>query len=226
MSHAALLIGQALDLADPDYPTEVAALARAPGRCCLTGADGETVPRKEVLGKSFVDGALLAAPDSDRLGLPAALALRYKWERMSSWICTADAFRRLDRQGVRAAVLSDPPATPWAGYATTSYKKHGALRAPVNGPGRAVWLFENRRVDCSDRAQLAEWWGILSTARRDGLPRPVIEDLEPGAKCLADYGLARWLEFEAWARPRKRAALYALLCYLLPSEEELKTGAV
>ena len=143
---------------------------------------------------------------------------------MSSWSCDGAVFRRLDRVGVREAVFAAPPASTWAGYATTSYKKHGSLRAPVNGPGRALWLFESRTVDCSDRALLMEWWGILDTARRNGLPRPVIADLEPGAKCLAAYGVRPWLGFEAWARPRQRSALYALLTYLLPSEEEIKHG--
>jgi hypothetical protein len=221
--HATALIAEALDPAEPDYPADVAARLSIAGRCCLTGAHGPTLPRADVLGKSFVDGALLACPDSDRLGVAAAIALRYKWERMSSWIAVGGStFRRLDRQGVRAAVLGDPPDLPWAGYATTSYKKHGSLRAPVNGPGRAVWLFESRLVDCCDRAKLADWWQRMSAARRAGLPRPVIEHLDPAPKTLRAYGLPAWLDFEAWARPRQRAALYAFLCYLLPSEDELR----
>lgn len=220
--HPCNLIHQALGAADPDYPAEVAALERSAGLCCVTGADGPTVPRREILGKSFTDGALLAAPDSDRLGLAAAVAMRYKWERMSSWICDGGTFRRLDRQGVRAAVLGPRPTRPWSAYATTSYKKHGSLRAAVNGPGRALWLFESRLVDCSDQAEVAAWWAILEAARRGGLPRPVIEYLEPGPKVLAAFGVRHWLAFEAWARPRQRSALYAFLCYLLPSEEEIR----
>lgn len=220
--HAVDLIHAGVSPADPDYPGEITALERAPGQCCLTGAECLTVSRAAVLGPSFVDGALLAAPGSARIGLAAAVALRYKWERMSSWIVDPSGFRRLDRQGVRAAVLGDPPSGPWSAYATTSYKKHGALRAPVNGPGRAVWLFEQRLVDCSDRRRLAAWWARLRAARVAGVPRPVLEDLAPSPKVISTYGLDRWLEFEAWARPRVRSAQYAFLCYLLPSEEELR----
>lgn len=221
--HPVSLISSALEGA-PDAP-EIPAAA-APGLCCVTGEECLTVSRRELFGPSFTDGALLRAPHSDRVGIEAYRALAYKWERMSSWLCDGATFRRLDRQGVRAAVLGEAPLRPWAGYATTSYKKHGAMRARVNAGGKRVWLFETRLVDCSDRALVTDTWGRLNAALRGGIPRPVIEDLAPSPHLIRQAGADVWLAFEAWARPRHRSALYAFLTYLLPSQEELRAEGV
>ena len=195
--------------------------APQPGVCAVTGLQCDTVRRADLFGKSFTDGALLAAPQSERVGVAAYLALSYKWERMSSWITDGQRFTRLNRIGVRAAVLTEPPSLPWAAYATTSYKKHGALRARINAHGRAQWLFESRLVDCSDRAKLAEHWRRLHEARVAGVPRAALETLECSGAPLRALGVSAWMAFERWARPRYRGALYAFVCYLLPSEEEL-----
>jgi hypothetical protein len=205
------------------------------GICAITGSEGPTIRRKHLLGASFTEGALLRAPDSDRVSVAAwevftaaedrGKARGFRPERMSSWLCDGLTFRPLDRAGVRAAVLdSREPVPPWCGYATTSYKKHGSLRAPVNGPGRRLWLWEMRVVDCSDRDDLIEIWLRLNRALRQGFGRSVLETVECPPWLMAKVGLAAWLEFEAWARPRRNSALYAFLCYLLPSQEELKNG--
>lgn len=215
--HAVELIAQAIAADDPDRP-QVDGDTR-PGVCCLTGAQADTVPRKDVLGPSFTEGALLAFPASDRIGVSAAIALKYKWERMSSWICDGRTFLRLDRIGVRNAVLSAPPDQPWCAYATTSYKKHGALRAPVNTHNRRLWVFENASVDLDAVDAL---WPRLLHARTNGVPRPVLETLDAGSTVMRAYGVREWLDLEDWARPNLRTAAYAFACYLLPSEDELK----
>ncbi len=219
--HPVNLIARALSPDDPDRPASPDGIAL--GTCCVTGEECNTVPRRAVLGRSFTDGATLAAPASPRIGLDAYTALRYKWERMSSWRCDGETFLRLDRLGVRNAVLNPVPVPrrPWAGYATTSYKKHGALRAPVNDATSAVWLFESRLVDCSDPRRVQAWWQCLIGAQRRGFSRPVLETLDCPPVLLRQGGLREWLAFERWARPRYRSALYAFLCYLLPSKKEL-----
>jgi len=218
--HPAQLIYSALNPADtdrPDVPSDIET-----GVCAVTGDEGPTLPRKDLFGKSFTDGAVLAAPDSDRVSVAAYVALRYKWERMSSWICDGETFSRLDRVGVRNAVLSEPPDRPWCTYATTSYKKHGALRAPINGVGRRVWLFESRLVDCSDTDLVADWWVHLNAALRLGFGRPILETLDCPTHIMRKVGLRGWMEFESWALPRRNTALYSFLCYLLPSQKELR----
>lgn len=192
------------------------------GICCVTGQMTDTVPRKELLGKSFTDGALLAAPTSSRVGVSALVALSYKWERMSAWICDGETFTRLDRVGIRNAVFADLPASPWTAYATTSYKKHGAMRAVVNSGKRAIWLFETRLVDCTDREKKMDIWNTLNAALRQGFGRSILESLDCPGPIMAKVGVKEWMEFEAWARPRFKSALYAFMCYLLPSQEELK----
>lgn len=222
--HAVELIYAALPFADPDYPALPG--EPAPGVCCVTGAHGPSLPRRALIGPSWTQHDLLAAPHSDRVGVAAYVALKYKWERMSAWLCDGAEFRRLDRAGVRAAVLGPRPERPWAGFATTSYKKHGAMLAPVNaGPGRNVWLWDTERVDCSDAAQVAEYWDTLNAALRAGIARTVLETLDCPAWLLKRVGWAHWLRFSRWAQPRYKSGLYRFLCYLLPSQEEIKGEA-
>jgi hypothetical protein len=218
--HPVQLIAQAIYSLE-DCPALPVAIAT--GICAVTGDEGATIPRKELLGKSFTDGALLKAPQSDRVSVEAYTALAYKWERMSSWICDGHTFQRLDRQGVRAAVFGPAPSDPWTAYATTSYKKHGAMRARVNGPGQRVWLFESRLVDCSDSGQMQEVWQRLNAVLRQGFGRSVIESLNCPPWLIKKNGIKEWLAFDEWARPRYKSALYAFMCYLLPSQEELKS---
>lgn len=216
--HAVNLIAASLSEADAEMPQAIDI-----GICCVTGMEGPVVRRKDLFGISFTDGALLAAPHSEHVSVDAYRALRYKWERMSSWVCDGVGFTRLDRKGVRDYVLqSDLPSQKWVGYATTSYKKHGALRAPVNSGSRAVWLFETRLVDCSDRFRLFDWWIELNLALRKGFGRSILETLECPPSVMAKVGVREWMTFYSWAQPKRQSSLYAFLCYLLPSQEELK----
>lgn len=215
--HAVELIARALPESEAPSPP-----AKGEGVCCVTGVSGPVVARKDLFGASFTDGALLAAPHSDNVGLAAYRALKHRWERMSSWFCDGQEFKRLDRIGVRDAVLDSLPKRPWCGYATTSYKKHGALRTPVNSGLKAVWLFETRLVDCSNRTKMFDWWQVLNAALREGIGRSIMETLDCPGLVMRKIGARYWMDFERWARPRYKDPLYAFLCYLLPSQEELK----
>lgn len=190
------------------------------GVCCLTGRSGPSVPRKTIIKKSFTNLDVLAAPGSDRVSVDAFVALGHKWERMSSWICTGSSFRRLDRIGVREAVF-DPPSEPWCAYATTSYKKHGALFARVNTGGSRWWRFENLDVDCAN-PMMPDIWARLNVEIRTGLPRTMLERVDCPAGLLKRIGVERWLRFRAWAEPLKARPVYRFMVYLLPSQEELK----
>ena len=192
------------------------------GVCAITGLRGACVPRKKLLGKSFTNGDLLIRPDSDMVSVDAYFAIKFKWERMNSWFTDGKTFQRLTRQDVRTKVFLPDMPEQWAAYATTSYKKHGALNAVINTGENRIWLFEMRRVDCSDMAHVMEWWDVLNTALRAGIGRSILESLVCQPFVIGKIGLSTWMEFEQWARPRYLSALYAFLCYLLPSQEELK----
>lgn len=194
----------------------------APGRCCVLGTEEPTLERKHAIKRSFTNLDLLRAPDSRRVSVRAWRVLTEPKQRQSSWLCTRE-FHPIDRLAVRRLVLDGmaPSDEPWCAYATTSYKKHGALRAPVNVRGAQRWLFELQVVDCSDRAKVAEWWGRLLDARRAGIPRPLIESLDIDVAFLRKH-TAVWCHFEPWARRHYRAPLYRFLTYLLPGKEELK----
>jgi hypothetical protein len=213
----------AIDLIAAALPPEPPPEAPEDGVCCVTGARGLTVSRALVIKPSFTNLDLLRAPDSDRAGIAAWRVLNYDYERKSSWACNGQTFERLDRKGVRNHVLSrEESPLPCAFYATTSYKKHGALRAPANSTGKRVWLFETRLVDCSDMAAVSAIWARLRAAQDEGIPRPLIEHLDIAPGYMAKIGWRVWRNFEAWARPRRRSPLYEFLTYLLPSQDELK----
>lgn len=186
----------------------------------MTGRTGQTTARANAIKTTFTRLDLLRAPDSQRASLAVYVSLSYKWGRMSSWIADGTTFKRLDRIGVRNAVFGDLPETQWIGYATTSYKKHGVLLTPVNSGDRRVWAFENEVVSLS--GDWLEWWRILNQMLRAGFGRSVLETLECPAFLMRKNGLQAWMDFEAWAEPKYKTALYRFLCFLLPSQEELK----
>jgi hypothetical protein len=175
---------------------------------------------------------MLQRPDSDRVSVAAWTAFtagelrdgksrRYCPERMSSWRCTANRFEALSRQGVRDAVFGEPPGSAWAGYATTSYKKHGSLRAPVNDGTGNVWLWETRLVDCSDRTELRVMWEKMRGYQDAGIPRPVLETGELDAYLVAKIGIPTAMQYQKWSAPLVWSAVYQFVVYLLPSKEEL-----
>ena len=222
MINAFSILADSIDRNDPERP----ALPEVPepGICCMTGEESEaTIPRKWAIKSSFTRLDLLRAPAEDRVSVDVFIALNYKWARMSSWLCDGKTFQRLDRVGVRTAVFHPAPCSPWIAYATTSYKKHGVLLAPVNDPDDLMryWVFENEVMAFSEPMR-DEYWAIMNKTLKAGFGRSVIESLECPEWLLRDKGARCWLEFERWARPRYRTAFYRFMCYLLPSQEEMK----
>lgn len=192
------------------------------GVCCVTGVYGPVVDRRSVLGSSFTNGDLLACPESPYIGVPAATVLRYKWERMSSWWCDGSQFVPLKRVMVRERVLHPIHDRPWCGYATTTYKKHGALLSPVNVAESNLWLWDTLVVDLSNRDRVHEIWDRLFREICAGIWRTAMETLDPPAGMLARIDVKRWFDFLQWASFLYRDPLYQFLVYLLPSQEELK----
>jgi len=215
--HTINLIAGALDPreAPPPQPTHE-------GICCITGAYTTCLQRKELIGKSWNSHDRLAAPNSDLVGTNAYQVLKYRPERASSWFCDGKTFDRLNRVQVRERVLAREMPERWAGYATTSYKKHGSLIAPVNTGDRRVWLFEMLLVDLTNMGRTREIWDGLNFALRAGIGRSVLESLDCPAFLIPKIGLRFWLDFQRWARPIYQGAQYKFLCYLLPSQAELK----
>jgi len=77
-------------------------------------------------------------------------------------------------------------------------------------------------VDCRDASKVQAWYDTMNAALHAGIGRPVIESLRCSAWLMHKVGITTWLNFEEWARPKCKSALYQLLCYLLPSQEEIK----
>lgn len=208
----------------PDCPQLPDNLSFEKGICAITGEYSETIPRRHLLGKSFTDGQYLISPNSNRVSIDAWIVLKYKWTRMSSWICNEEfGFKRLNRSEVRDIVLNiDDIATPWCAYCTTSYKKHGIFRVKISTALKKRILFEMRMVDLSNKGEIGQYWHNLNTALRAGIPRSALETLNCPPSIMRKVGLGFWMEFYSWAQRHKNRPLYAFLCYLLPSKREMK----
>ena len=208
-----------------DRPDWVADHVPQPGRCCVTGEMcDETLPRALGVKPSFTNLDVLKAPDSQRISVDAAVVMNHRPAR-SCWIACEDGFHELKgKREIRAWVFHPPePDEMFAGYATTSYKKHGALRAPLNRDGSNVWLFEMLLVDCSDEAKVQGLWAPLREAQDRGFPRQVLETHQASPDLIAKLGIPVWVEFLRVFGHLRTDPLYQFLCYLLPSQEELKT---
>jgi hypothetical protein len=190
--------------------------------CCLLGIETNCIPRKYAFSSNFTGIDMLKAPESAYFSVEGYYALKYKWERNTSWFCDGECFFCLDRLAVREYVLKEEMPDRWIGYATTSYKKHGALVAKINGKNRRNWLFENTLVDCTPYDKMLEWWEILNEALRSGIGRKILETLDCPIFVMQKIGITKWQTYEKWARTRYRSPLYQFLCYLLPSQLELK----
>jgi len=229
MSSAAELVTSAL------LPlTERVPLPQDPvcGVCAVTGKEGLCIRRKDAIGGNFTTQGIFAAPNSDLVGVETYQALKWKWQRMSSWICDGRQFVKLRRPDVRRAVLEGPDGffapglERWAAYCTTSYKKHGILVARVNAyPQHALWAFDDMLVDCSDHAAVVAMYDRLCGYLESGIGRPELESRHPNVATIKRCGIETWLEFARWSADKWRSSLYRFACYLLPSIEERKGNA-
>lgn len=199
--------------------------------CCLTGETTLCIARKELLGPSFTDTHLLRAPASQFIGADVYIAWRYghraegkrrdmRPEANQCWLATQKEFSIVRKPEIRECVLNGCASKPWALWVTTSYKKHGSLRAPVNSRRRGCVGFDELVVDCRDQVLVWQIWEQLNQALETGIGRTVIESLNCPPHIMQKVGIVKWLEFESWAKPLFQGGLYQLLTYLLPSQEE------
>jgi len=130
----------------------------------------------------------------------------------------------LTKTDFKHLILHGVPYNPWAIYITTSYKKHGALVSKINNTPFGIWRFETQDVDCRDNKKVKEWYAKLLYIHELGIPKNVLENLNAGIKLINTIGVLEWYKFTMWANDKYRSSLYKLLCYLLPSLEELKDG--
>lgn len=190
--------------------------------CAVTGENCLCVPRKKLFSSNFTEQPNLQCPDSQFVGIEAYQTLKYKKTRMSSWIATKGQFQLLKRIDVRPLVLSGTDLDLWAGWVTTTYKKHGATRARLNYAGQTVWAFDEKLIDCSDAEKVKRVYNQLVTYLKKGFSRTSLETLQCPGFVIMRAGLKEWLGLEAWAKPLYKSNLYKFLCYLLPSQDELK----
>jgi hypothetical protein len=214
--HTIRLISKCLSEEDSPSPKKVKKEI-----CAVTGYYTDCIKRRELLKKGFTNESLLRAPLSEWVSVEAYRVLRYRPERSRSWICDGRSFKILDRLSVRDVVINQKYSKIWAGYATTSFKKHGSLWARVNRLGNRVWRFEALDVDCSDHDLLEHIWNRLNVAFLNGIGRKSMETLLCPPVVLKMIGLKKWITFEKWARPLIGSPLYRFMVYLLPSQKEL-----
>jgi hypothetical protein len=125
---------------------------------------------------------------------------------------------------IRELVLCGTTSKHWAGWVTTSYKKHGALRASVNGRPFGIWGFDDLLVRANDKTAVLEIWRRLRDAQNNGIGRTGIETLDIPVPVIFKVGVTFCNDFLAWAQSRYQSPLYRFLAYLLPSQQEIKNG--
>ena len=195
--------------------------------CCFTGKECLCIPLKECVSNGFVNTDILLAPNSKYASIEVFQAFKHHWERSSSWLITDKEFIRLKTKlEIRPLVLNGVESNLWAGYITTSYKKHGTLKTVINSGNKAFWGFENLLVDCSDKKKVNEWFQIMLTALKNGIYRTSIETCDCQSAIIGKVGIKTWLDFYKWGKDKYQSPLYQFLCYLLPSKEELKNNEI
>ena len=211
------------------------------GVCCVSGATTDTIARKFLFGSNFCDLNILTCPDSDRVGVNVWYAFQFgaygvdaesgetkkrkkKPEMQACWWTDGETFREMGKAKIRELVLRGTTAKRWAGWVTTSYKKHGALRSPVNGTPFGIWGFDDLVVRANDKSAVLEMWRKLRNAQDNGIGRTGIETLDIPIPIMLKIGVPFCNEFLTWAQPRYQSPLYQFLTYLLPSQDELKNG--
>jgi hypothetical protein len=205
-----------------------------PGVCCVTGDWCETtIPRSMGIRDSFTNLDLLRAPGSDRIGKYAWRVLGDPMYRRYSWMVVGGDFPYMDwidRTKARAMLVEDRERIPddcWGMYITTSFKKHGALRTPVNRSNEQCQvLFENVVVDLSDAEKVSAWWRTKLRAMHAGIGRTLQDTLDFPASVVGKISIQECIDFRDWALERKEDPLYGFLTYLLPTQKELGNESV
>ena len=218
MLHPTNLIASSLGA--QDLPCET-----VEGVCCVTGQICACLPRAKAIIKTANDQSWYRAPASDFCGVDAYVALRHRPERMSHWWCDGKDFLELTIQDARNLILNGSPSVPWCGRVTTSKQKHGSIRAVTNDAPRGIWSFEELLVDCSDADRITRWWLVMSQALRDGIGKRMQSGEQVPLRTAAKLGADRILRFEKWAETKREYPLFRLLCFLLPTQAELKEAA-
>lgn len=187
--------------------------------CCVTGLITECIPRTYLFSDAFTNINLLKAPGSFYVSIDAYQALKYPFERKSSWFCNKKQFIRLKRNEIYSFLLGYKKENleAWSGYITSSYKKHGALLTPVNNKNKHLWIFDDVLVDCSDTGKITRWYNRLSELHANGINKTAMLTLMPNLYGLKQIKLQAWLIFKEWASKlnRYKSGLYKLLVYTL-----------
>lgn len=210
-----------------------AGLVPEKGICAFTGRECDTLPRAKVLDKSFNKHDFLLAPGSDRVGVNAWRTLQWKDERMACWVfydgklhTVGDISKGKDFSRAQAREMTLGFRTlpsPWCGYWSISFHKHGAFCSPVNfSETQNFWGFEDHAVDCSNRAFVQVLFNHLMELKVAGAMEFELESLQFTAKTVNAIGLPTILRYRERLDEYRKSTLYGLLMYLLYSVKEIK----
>lgn len=206
--------------------------------CCVTGDYVQTISKKHLFGSSFCDHQLLKVPTSDYVGINAWYAFKYGYlsdpqkkklktpETQSCWFADGKTFKEFKKIEIRKLFLFGSPNTPWACWVTTSYKKHGALRAPINYNLHGRIGFDDLIVNGNDLKKKIHIWEKLREAQMLGISKNTMSTLDISIYELQKIGVGKCKTFLSWANSWYHSPLYLLLCYLLPSKEEIQEGYI
>jgi len=137
-------------------------------------------------------------------------------------LCSRGKFVRVDKNIIRDVLFNGFSDAPWSMFVTTTYKKHGALRCPVNTGSHGYIGFDEAVIDCRDRDYCVEVYEHVFAAFARGANRNDLESLRPSKWTLKALGIKGWQEYKTWAEDKVESPLYQFCVYLLPPRKELE----
>lgn len=200
--------------------------------CFVTGRRVPCLPREYAISKEYTDMRFCAAPLSSWVGVDVVHAWKagshidgkkriFCPERQSCWYVDEQEFRMLRRDDIRRLVLDGAPRTPWAGWVTEKYRKHGSVRTQINYGPHGVWGFDERRVDGSNRCMVQDLYDRLRRYSDAGINRNCLmypENMQPSQ--IMRIGIDVYSEFMRWSSSIKYSALYRFIVTFLLGRHE------
>lgn len=200
-----------------------------PGLCFVTGQETLCIPRDRAISEAFTDMRFCASPLSPVVSVNVAIAWKHGYripgkkrifcpERQACWYVDENQFRQISRDEILFIVLHGAPSTPWAGWATEKYRKHGSIRAPINHHPHGIWGFDEAKPDCRDAYKVNRMYDFMMGYYAHGIGKKTMLYRTAPSHIIGKIGIKVWMDFLQWSEPLFYSQLYKFLVYLLPAK--------
>lgn len=197
--------------------------------CCLCGVLAGDIPAKKIISSAFTNWDLLRNPGSETICDYCAIAIKTLRLRQSSWVATPKAITLISRDKI-ANMLFAPISTPFIFNVTTSFKKLGQIKAPVNADSQQfIVQFEDEQVVFSPSIAdpiyrvMCVFYSIpANDERKNALGFFTKTEMRTGEYKygrIQNFGQANWEAGEKILKQHRRAPFFRLLLHALNQEK-------